>query len=86
MKWRRRAGLAHQTIEGETLIVVPKERLYHALNEVGSHLWAELERERTVDELVSGVTDAFEVEPEPARRDVEDFLGRMKSLGLVENA
>lgn len=85
MKWRRRQGLAHQTIEGETLIVVPKERLYHALNEVGSHLWAELEREQTVDALVEGVCEAFDVDSGAARKDVEEFLSKMKSLSLVDS-
>lgn len=85
MKWRRRQGLAHQTIEGETLIVVPKERLYHALNEVGSHLWAALEREQTIDALVEGLCEEFEVEGDAARKDVEEFLSKMKSLSLVES-
>ena len=79
----RREGLAHQKIEGETLVVVPKKRMAHQLNEVGTHVWEYLARPHSLDEIVESVAGEFEADRGRIRAEVEPYLRRMVSLSLV---
>ncbi len=81
--FRRREGLAHQKIDGETLVVVPKKRMVHHLNEVGTHVWELLARPCSLDQIVAGVAKEFEAEPAAVRRDVRPYLRKMEKLDLV---
>jgi hypothetical protein len=71
-------------LEGEAVILALDEGVYYGLDPVGSHVWAMLERERTVEELRDAVVAAFEVEPATAEADLLDLLRELAERGLVE--
>ena len=77
---------AYQVIEGETLIVRPRDRQLHLLNETGTALWNWMEDPRSVDELTDRLCGEFEVDAPEARADVLAFLETLRERGLVEGS
>jgi hypothetical protein len=81
---RQTPRCAWQVIDGSAFVVMPRDRMLHMLNEVGTHLWKRLEKERTLEDLVASVTEEFEVDADTAGKDVKEFLKEMMARGLVE--
>lgn len=77
--------LAFQKL-GETIVVIELNgsRNFHELNETASFLWPLCDGSRNKNDLVNALCGEFEVEPEEASRDVEDFLSGLGSLGLLQ--
>ncbi len=53
------------------------------LNATGRFVWEELAQERSADELAEAVSARFEVTPESARADVQQFVDQLAGLGLL---
>lgn len=77
-------------IVGETVLVPVGEaardnndRLV-IMTESGALLWRSLEEEKTREELVEILLNEYEVDPETASRDVDEFSEQMREAGLLE--
>ena len=84
----RRGEFVTREVAGETLVVPIRAGVgdldaIYTVNEVGAAIWRLIDGRRTVDDIALEVVRAFEVEPEQARRDVEEFLGILAEAGLV---
>ncbi len=84
----KEGGYVERCIEGETVLVPVRSGTADldcivAFNQTASHIWQQLDGERTVAELVSALRDEYEVESEVAERDVVEFLESMEKAGLV---
>jgi len=78
-----------RVVAGETLIVPIRGKVgdlasIYSFNGTGTLIWKLLESPKSVGELAAAVADVYEVEPERAQFDVEQFVGEMKAVGLVE--
>ena len=80
---RQRRDCAFQTLDGETVVLLPRERTVHQLNEVGSFLWAELSRPAPIARLVERVCEEFDVEEASARADVLAFARELIDRDLI---
>jgi len=80
---RRDDGLPYQTIEGQVLVVVPKAREVHLLNETASRVWELLGPGATVGGLVDALCGEYDVAPGEARAAVEAVLDEMRRKGLM---
>ena len=54
------------------------------LNGSGVFLWRALQKECTLEELVTALTDAYEVKEEEARQDIAEFLDTIRKTGCLE--
>lgn len=54
------------------------------VNEVGVSLWKMLQNEVTLDELVQGILNEYEVEEEVAREDIQEFLDSLEAGGILK--
>ena len=54
------------------------------VNEVGAFLWNMLQKEVSLDDLVKGVLDEYDVDAEVAKEDIQEFLGTLKEGGILE--
>ena len=54
------------------------------LNDVSKVIWDCLERGAEVEDIVSAVTEAFEVSAQEARTDIVAFCSQLRSLQLLE--
>jgi hypothetical protein len=85
----RSRSVVARVVAGETLIVPIRGKVgdlasIYRVNRTGSLIWRLLESPRTIGELAAAVAKEFEVTPEIARRDAQEFVGEMKNVGLVE--
>lgn len=85
----RSQSVVARVVAGETLIVPVRARVgdlasIYSFNGTGSLIWKLLESPKTVAELATAVAQEYTVEPEKAERDVAEFVGEMKAVGLVE--
>jgi len=93
-KWKgqtfiRSESVVSRVVAGETLIVPVRAKVgdlasIYSFNGTGSLIWKLLESPKTVSELSAAVAREYEVDPAQAERDVEEFVGEMKAVGLVE--
>lgn len=54
------------------------------VNEVGVSLWNMLQEEVTLDELVQGILEEYDVEEDVAREDIQDFLDKLVLDGILQ--
>jgi PqqD family protein of HPr-rel-A system len=82
--WRREDALPFQRLDEETIVVDPRSREVHLLNETAARIWELLETSSSVDELVEALGEEYEgASPEDLRREVEAFLGDLGAKGLI---
>ena len=55
------------------------------LNDVSKIIWDCLEQGMDVEDIVSAVTDAFDVSADEARTDIVEFCSQLRSLQLLED-
>lgn len=48
-----------------------------SVNEVGAFLWNMLQKDVTMDELVTGVLAEYDVDEETAREDIQEFIDQL---------
>lgn len=53
------------------------------VNEVGVALWEMLQAEVTLDDLVKGILDEYDVSEEIAREDIQEFLEELIKGGIL---
>lgn len=53
------------------------------VNEVGVSLWNMLQEDVTLEQLVEGILEEYEVEEDAARRDIVEFLERLEDNGVL---
>jgi len=87
----RSQSVVARVIAGETLIVPVRSNVgdlasIYSFNGTGTLVWQLLESPQSVAELAEAVAKEYQVEASQAQRDVEQFVGEMKSVGLVDIA
>lgn len=54
------------------------------VNEVGASLWNMLQEEVSLDDLVRGILNEYDVEEETAREDIQEFLTSLETGGILK--
>jgi hypothetical protein len=75
-----------RVVDGEAVIVEPKNGLVNVVNQVGSRIWELLDGQRSVSELTRIVSKEFDADYETILKDALDFLSDLESKGLVHNS
>lgn len=73
--------------DGSAVLLHLDNKFYYSLNETGSFMWQQIEKNHGsmgVSQLVQSLCEQFEVGPEQAVQDVNDFLDDLSREGLVE--
>jgi hypothetical protein len=87
----RNSATVSREIAGETIVVpicagVGDMEAVYTFNELGGQLWHLLEQSRAPEDLVTWVTQNFDVDPDRASSDVHSFLADLREIGLVQPA
>ena len=87
----RSQSVVARVIAGETLIVPIRGKVgdlasIYSFNGTGTLIWKLLETPKTVSQLAEAIANEYEVMPDHAERDVAEFVGEMKAVGLVDVA
>ncbi len=54
------------------------------LTETGAFLWSQLDTDKTKDELLTALTDEYDVDNATASRDIDAFVSKLKEADLIE--
>ena len=85
-KFARNGDIAWRVIDGEALVVSPKDSLIYPLNDVGTRIWELLDGKRTVSDIASAICVEFEADAKAIQDDVMDFIEGLSKAGLVNGA
>ena len=53
------------------------------MNEIAHFLFQALQEEQTEASLLEQITGTYQIDPETARRDLQDFLQQLRELGVL---
>ena len=86
--YQRRSELVTRQVAGETLVVPVSGQLadlqrIFALDRVSAFIWERLDGCHTLAAIREAVVASFQVTPETARRDLEEFVGEIRTAGLI---
>lgn len=81
-------NVLHRNIAGEDILVpVGETALDHnglfVLTPTGAEMWDYLAEGKTLDELVSIMSEDYDIDPETIRTDADALLEKLKGLGLI---
>ena len=83
MTYQRDPGLPFQTLEEETIVVDPKTREVHLLNDTAARVWELLASAQSVDELTAALGEEYEAPADDLRAGVEELLRGLSAKGLL---
>jgi hypothetical protein len=70
-------------IADEAVVLDLSQGVYFGLEGVGGRVWQLLASPRRVDEIVTAVTEEFDVDQATCERDVLSFITELQGAGLV---
>ena len=70
-------------VNGETLVLDARRELIHQLNPTASFIWQRAQSGTAPEAIAAALTEAYDVDPETADRDVAVTLARLRKLDLV---
>ena len=86
MTYKRDPGLPFQKLEEETIVVDPRTREVHLLNDTAARVWELLASSSTLDELTEALAKEYDATPEAVRAGVEELLDGFRNKGLLVDA
>ena len=72
-----------QEVNGETVLLDLEGESYFGLNEVGTRIWQLLNSEHTVSEMLSILSDEYDVDHVQLENDIESLLADLGNANLV---
>ncbi len=84
MKVKRSGSAISRVIDGEVVVLLPDEGMIHALKGCGSRVWELIEEETPILEIVQKICAEYEVEPQKAREEIDEFVHKLAAMKLVE--
>lgn len=82
---KKNANIPWRVIEGEALIVSPREGLIYPLNAVAARLWELMDGQRTCGEMVAVIGEEFEVDKKTLQKDILNFVSDLVKKGLASS-
>ncbi len=80
----RSKAIAARALGGEMIIMSAKDATLFSLNDVGTVIWQSADGRTPLGEIVErAVCAEFEVAPEEALRDAEEFVAELAAHGLM---
>jgi PqqD family protein of HPr-rel-A system len=83
MTFRRDPGLPHQKLDEETIVVDPRCREVHLLNETAARIWELLASPRSIEELTDVLGEEYDAPAAELRAGVEELLAGLRDKGLL---
>ena len=80
--------LVKRDIAGDIVLVPGGKTVYDAnglfvMNEVGEFLWDRLSEAESAEDLANAVVQEYDVGIEEARRDIEEFLDKLRQMDII---
>lgn len=72
-----------QKVQEEAVLLDLDSQSYFGLDPVATVIWEEISKNKTEQEIVDRITREFEVDAELAKRDLRQFLQKLKDEKLI---
>lgn len=82
----RNPSVLWRELDGEAILLNPKEGCSYNLNPVGTLIWKLLDGQHTTENIITAICEAFEVEPEQASQDTQVLLDDMLTNKLIDSS
>ena len=83
--WKQAPGVVQAELgPGQTAVLHLTTGRYHALNGVGSRIWALLAESNTLARLCATLCDEYDIDAAHCAQEVERYLSILQGLHLVE--
>jgi hypothetical protein len=80
----RSKEIAARVLEGKMIIMSARDSTLFSLNELGTIIWQAADGATPLDEIVERkICPEFDVEPEEALKDAEDFVRELAGQGIL---
>ena len=73
-------------LDGEAILLDPREGCSYNLNRVGTFIWKLLDGTRTIEGIAAALCEAYEVDYPQALRDVEQLVNELRSQKLLSES
>ena len=80
---QRDLQVVDQTVDGEKVLVHPRQGVVRVLNITGAFLWDRIDGRRSVAELASEMAERYEVSPDQAQKDALTFFEDLAQRGVI---
>jgi hypothetical protein len=80
---QRNNAVLWRELDGEAILLDPKEGCSYNLNAIGTLIWKMLDGAHSTNEIITAICASYEVEYEQASQDVEQLLDDMRNNNLV---
>lgn len=82
--YQKAEGLSWTKMNDCIVILDTREgRQFHEFDEIATFLWEQMDEVNGVSDLVSKLTDQYDVDQDTASSDVEEFFETLKSKNLI---
>ena len=71
-------------LEGEAILLNLRTGIYFGLNAMGTRIWQLLAEHKKVDPVATMLLDEYDITEEQLRGHLFEFVGKLKSKGLVD--
>ena len=82
----RKTNVLWRELDGEAILLDPKQGCTYHLNNVGTLIWKMLDGQHTADDIAKAVCESYEVEYEQALQDIERLLNELRSNNLLNES
>src|ERR1700758_5842907 len=80
----RSTAIAARMLGGEMMIMSTVDSTFFTLNEVATAIWQAADGQTPLSEIVGRkICDEYEIEPDVARRDAEQFVSELSQHGIL---
>jgi hypothetical protein len=79
----RNTSVLWRELDGEAILLNPKEGCSYNLNNVSTLIWKMLDGEHTPEDIAKTICELYEVEYEQALQDIERLLDELRDNNLL---
>lgn len=80
----RSSAIAARLVGGEMMIMSAVDSTFFTLNEVATVIWQAADGRTPLSDIIAGkICQEFEVDPDQAGRDVEQFVSELSQHGIL---
>ena len=76
--------LIHRKLGDEIMAVNLNNKFFYNLDSLGSFIWERCDGRHSVAQIAEAITEEYEVEPEVAIQDCEQFIQELVQEGMLE--
>ena len=79
----KNSSIQYQMIDHQAVLVMPDEGKVKVLNHVGAFIWDKIDGILSLSDLIELISTTFEIQPEQAAIDLNEFLQELKQKNMI---